>query len=113
MNALTTRQAEDLSTSAQERLAHLQRVQREIFAAMVSAGNARAMELLSPEDMAMFGYEVLSETCANAALLAMDDLTDIADREAQTASDFLHDLECELEDARHAGRVSAVAMAAE
>jgi hypothetical protein len=99
------RAAETASTSAQARLAHLETVRRKIAVAMVSAGLARARELLSPEDMKLFGDEVFCEVAAEAVVkpvaLGMDDLTDIAEGEAQTASDFLHELESEQFDVSH------------
>lgn len=95
------RSAEDTALSAQERLAKLESITREIFAAMVLAGNARAAELLGPEDMNLFGFEVLSETVMNAARLAMDDLVIAASDDARAASDFVHDLQCEQFDAAH------------
>jgi hypothetical protein len=105
----TLRTAEDAATAAQARLAKLHAVQREIFAAMVSAGNARAAEMLDPEDMKLFGFEGLSELAAKAALLAMDDLVTIASDDAGKAADYVDDLIDEVRD----GRSTAFRLAAE
>lgn len=107
------RQAEDSSTAAQERLAHLESANRSIFEAMVSAGIARARELLSDEDMRLFGFEGLSEVTAKAASLGMDDLVIAASDEAGAASMFLHDLECEIADGGLIYGVADLPMAAE
>lgn len=103
------RTAEDAATAAQARLAKLHAAQRGIFAAMMSAGNARAVELLDPEDMKLFGREGLSDMALKAAELAMDDLITIASDDAGKATDYVDDLIDEVRD----GRSTAFSIAAE
>lgn len=95
------RTAEDSHTAAQERLAKLYGIRRQIMGAMERAGYATARELLTDDELKLFGYEGLSDKAEQAAELGMDDLVTQASDEAGAASMFLHEMESEQFDASH------------
>lgn len=101
---ITHRQAEDSHTAAQERLAKLYGIRRQIMGSMERAGYATARELLTDDELKLFGYEGLSDKAEQAAELGLDDLITLASDEAGAASMFLHDLQSESFDLSHPSR---------